>query len=115
MRDILIIFTVLLLLLITISTLGGSLNFVNKNGGAEYFTDPVKVDSKAKPLKQPFTQPKTAAPSDDAAARAAVAAAAAKPKVTFAQPKHTTAAEASAVKPTQQVVEGFEGPIYATA
>lgn len=115
MRDILIIFTVLLLLLITISTLGGSLTFVNKTGGTEYFTDPVKVDTKTQPLKQPLTQPKTATLSDEAAARAAVASSAAKPKVSFTQPKNTSATATSAGKPTQQVVEGFEGPIYATA
>lgn len=46
MRDILIIFTVLLLLLITISTLGGSLTFVHNEHGREYFTDiPSKVAS----------------------------------------------------------------------
>lgn len=118
MKDILIIFTVLLLLLITISTLGGSLTFVNRSGGAEYFTDSTTTANAAKAAA--------------AAAAAATDAKKGKGKAeTFAMlPK----APAPAVKatfvnnaannppplpkkeaPPHQVVEGFDGRIYATA
>lgn len=105
MRDILIIFTVLLLLLITISTLGGSLTFVNKVGGTEYFTDmPTAKKADATKSTTPkdlakFTQPgKTTPPLQ---------------KITPTLDVKGTAS--TAPKTVDTFVEGFEGPIYATA
>lgn len=110
MKDILVIFTVLLLLLIIISTLGGSLSFIGKNGSPEYFTE----DDAAKKLqaKQPFTQHVKP-----------------KPPVTPVTPtnKPVPSTQAPVTEPfgtdikekpptgEPSNIEAFEGPMYATA
>lgn len=121
MKDILIIFTILLLLLITISTLGGSLSFVGK-GQNEYYTNaqpnanPSANESARaakntqkipKPFvtKQAFTQATPAPPPSQAAKTPAAKAALA---VANATSSDTTPAPAADI-------EGFEGPMYATA
>lgn len=101
MKDILIIFAILLLLLITISTLGGSLTFVG-SGRSEYFTDTVPIP---KP-KQSFTQPTHKPPAGP------------KPKEKFTEkPAQKLTATATTALPSGSTggIEPFEGPMYATA
>lgn len=111
MKQILIIFTVLLLLLITISTLGGSLSFIGK-GQNEYYTDAVNKNTKHIPKpKQAFTQ--VAAPPVPAVpAKIAKAVATPAPAAT-ANP--AAPASSSTAAPATTDIEGFEGPMYATA
>lgn len=141
MKDILIIFTVLLLLLITISTLGGSLSFVAKNGRNEYYTDAstaqesgsVSIPQPGSVKKQEFTHQPSHAPSH-AAKKAASFTQPTSPAVTktvvpaaksetfadkIASDKIASDKIASdkveADKTASDKIEGFEGPMYATA
>lgn len=127
MKDILIIFTVLLLLLITISTLGGSLSFVAKNGRNEYFSDAsstakgVVIPQPVGVKKPPAAPTAVATPADAKKAASftqltspAVAKAVASP-VTTAQAATTASKETLTAKSLGDKIEGFEGPMYAIA
>lgn len=132
MKDILIIFTILLLLLIVISTLGGSLSFIGK-GQNEYYTNaarPKQAHPDAHPAhahaenfsntqkipkpfvtKQAFTQAAPPAATATPPLTLTAKTPAAKAAIAVANASSSPAPDTAPASD----IEGFEGPMYATA
>lgn len=118
MNDILIIFTVLLLLLITISTLGGSMSFIGKYGGSEYFTS--ENASKAKTLSSDAHNQEPVVPLAKSSKPTSLVPSVMPPNASKNAPKEKSVntlippSNAPPIKPKPEI-EGFQGAMYASA